>query len=44
MAPAKPIDIKNRYEPLDIAADKSFVVPIAEFIVESTRKMKNKQT
>ena len=33
-APAKPIDVSNRYEPLD----DSLVVTIAEFIAESTRK------
>ena len=38
-APAKPIDVSNRYEPLD----DSFVVPIAGFIVESIRKPKNIQ-
>ena len=37
LAPAKPIVIENRYEPLDGAADKSVVVPVAEFIKESTR-------
>ena len=33
----KPIGVSNRYEPLD----ESIVVPISEFIVESTRKPKN---
>jgi hypothetical protein len=41
LAPAqvKPIDVSNRYEPLD----ESFEVPVGEVIVESTRKPKNKK-
>ena len=39
LAPAqvKPIDVSIQYEPLD----ESIVVPISEFIVESTRKPKH---
>ena len=38
LAPAKPVIIQNRYDPIDDAADKSYVVPIADFIKESTWK------
>ena len=41
LAPAqvKPIDVLNRYEPLD----ESVIVPISEFIVESARKLKKRK-
>ena len=38
LAPAKPVVIKNRYEAPYDATDHTFVVTIAEFIREPTRK------